>query len=225
MTDGVSVLRACMNYCAGKSWCRIISGQKGFTRKKAFHCAPARVKRPSHARIVQAGPAGPDEQWAMDFVSDSLMGGRRIRILTIADLWDRSSPALEVDMSLPGVRVVRVLERLRLQGRLPQRIKVDNGPEFSGKALDAWAFEHGVQIEFTRPGKPTDNGHIESFNGKFRDECLNQNVFLSLHDARRTVEAWRQDYNQQRPHSSLGWLRQKSSVKRIEPVTHQDPLT
>lgn len=143
---------------------------------------------------------------AMDFVSDSLMGGRRIRILTIADLWDRSSPALEVDMSLPGVRVVRILERLRLQGRLPQRIKVDNGPEFSGKALDTWAFEHGVQIEFTRPGKPTDNGHIESFNGKFRDECLNQNVFLSLHDAPRTVDAWRQDYNQRRPHSSLGWL-------------------
>jgi len=85
-----------------------------------------RVKRPSHARIVQAGPDGPDEQWAMDFVSDSLMGGRRIRILTIADLWDRSSPALEVDMSLPGSRVVRVLEKLRLQGRLPQRIKVDN---------------------------------------------------------------------------------------------------
>ena len=102
-----------------------------------------RVKRPSHARIVQAGPDG---QWAMDFVSDALMGGRRIRILTIADLWDRSSPALEVDMSLPGVRVVRVLEGLRLQGRLPQRIKVDNGPEFSGKALDAWAFEHGVQL-------------------------------------------------------------------------------
>lgn len=101
---------------------------------------------------------------------------------------------------------MRVLERLCLQGRLPQRIKVDNGPEFSGKALDAWAFEHGVQIEFTRPGKPTDNGHIESFNGKFRDECLNQNVFLSLHDARRAVEAWRQDYNQRRPHSSLGWL-------------------
>ncbi len=142
----------------------------------------------------------------MDFVSDSLMGGRRLRILTIADLWDRSSPALEVDMSLPGVRVVRVLERLRLQGRLPQRIEVDNGPEFIGKTLDSWAFEHGVQIEFTRPGKPTDNGHIESFTEKFRDECLNQNVFFPLYDARRTVEAWRQDTNQRRPHSSLGWL-------------------
>ncbi|WP_291441989.1 DDE-type integrase/transposase/recombinase, partial [Desulfovibrio sp.] len=102
----------------------------------------------------------------MDFVSDSLTGGRRIRILTIADLWDRSSSALEVDMSLPGIRVVRVLERLRLQGRLLERIKVDTGPEFISKALDTWAFEHGVQIEFTRPGKPTDNGHIESFNGK-----------------------------------------------------------
>jgi len=92
------------------------------------------------------------------------MDGRRIQILTIADLWDRSSPALEVDMSLPGVRVVRVLERLRLQGRLSQRTQVGNGPEFRGKALDAWAFEPGVQIEFTRPVKPTDNGHIESFN-------------------------------------------------------------
>ena len=115
-------------------------------------------------------------------------------------------PRARSGYELPGVRVVRILERLRLQGRLPQRIKVDNGPEVSGNALDTWAFEHGVQIEFTRPGKPTDNGHIESFNRKFRDECLNQNVFLSLHDARRTVEAWRQDTNQRRPHSSLGWL-------------------
>ncbi len=150
-------------------------------------------------------PAGPDEQWAMDFVSDALMGGRCIRILTIADLWDRSSPVLEVDMSLPGDRAVRVLERLGLQGRLPQRIKVDNGPEFSGKALGAWAFEHGVQIEFTRPGKPTDNGHIESFNGKFRDECLNHSVFLSLYDASRTVKPGGR-IHQRRPHSSLGWL-------------------
>ena len=183
-----------MSYCAGKG---LVQNHKRteriFQEENLLLPTRKRVKRPSHARIVQAGPAGPDEQWAMDFVSDSFMGGRRIRIMTIADLWDRSSPALEVDMSLPGVRVVRILERLRLQGRLPQRIKVDNGPKFSGKALDTWVFEHGVQIEFTRPGKPTDKGHIESFNGKFRDECLNQNVFLSLHDARRTVEAWRQD--------------------------------
>lgn len=109
------------------------------------------VKHPSHTRIVQSGPDGPDEQWAMDFVSDSLMGGRRIRILTIADLWDRSSPALEVDMSLPGVRVVRILEKLRLQRRLLQRIKVDNGSEFSGTALDAWFFErHADRVHSSR---------------------------------------------------------------------------
>ena len=110
-----------------------------------------RVKRPSHARIVQAGPAGPDEQWTMDFVSDSLMGGRRIRILTIADLWDRSSPALEVDMSLPGVRVVRVLERLRLQGRLPQRIKVDNGT--SRSAPPGRRAPQGHQVHLALPGR------------------------------------------------------------------------
>lgn len=127
-------------------------------------------------------------------MSDTLMNGRRIRVLTIVDLWDRASPALEVDFSLPGQRVVRVLERLRLQGRKPRLLRVDNGPEFTGKALDAWAHEHGVRLEFIRPGKPTDNGHIESFNGKVRDECLNQSAFVSLADARDSLERWRRDY-------------------------------
>lgn len=120
-------------------------------------------------------------------------------------------------MSLPGQRVVRVLDKLRVQGRLPQRLRTDNGPGFTGKALDAWAREHGVQLEFTRPGKPTDNGHIESFNGKLRDECLNQNVFLSLADARDTIELWRQDYNRQRPHSSLNWMTPEEFRKKNEP--------
>ena len=150
-------------------------------------------------------------------MSDALMNGRRIRMLTIVDLWDRSSPALEIDMSLPGQRVVRVLERLRLQGRLPQRLRTDNGPEFTGKALDAWAQEHSVQLEFIRPGKPMDNGHIESFNGRLRDECLNQNTFLSLADARNTVERWRQDYNRQRPHSSLNWMTPEEFRKKNQP--------
>jgi putative transposase len=165
-----------------------------------------RKKRPSHLRAAQPGPSGPNEQWSLDFMNDALMNGRRIRVLTIVDLWDRSSPALEVDMSLPGQRVVRVLEKLRLQGRLPYRLRTDNGPEFTGKALDAWAQEHDVQLEFIRPGKPMDNGHIESFNGRLRDECLNQNAFLSLADARDTLERWRRDYNLQRPHSALGWM-------------------
>ena len=165
-----------------------------------------RNKRPSHLRVPKVGPLCRDEQWSMDFLSDSLMDGRRIRILTIVDLWDRNSPALEVDISFPGQRVVRTLERLRLQGRLPQCIQVDNGPEFTGKKLDAWAHTHNVRLDFIRPGKPTDNGHIESFNGKMRDECLNQNVFLSLADARDSLERWRDDYNQSRPHSSLDWM-------------------
>ena len=176
-----------------------------------------RTKRPSHLRVAQTGPTRPDEQWAMDFMSDALMSGRRIRVLTIVDLWDRLSPALETDVSLTGQRVVRVLERLRLQGRMPQSLRVDNGPEFTGKALDAWAHEHGVRLEFTRPGKPMDNGHIESFNGKVRDECLNQNAFLSLTDARDSLERWRRDYNRERPHSSLNWMTPEEYREKNQP--------
>ena len=151
-------------------------------------------------------PSAANEQWAMDLVSDSLASGRRIRILTILDLWDRSNPALEADVSLTGERVIQTLERLRLQGRIPRRLLTDNGPEFTGRALDEWARKHGVSIEHTRPGKPTDNSFMESFNGKLRDECLNQNVFSSLTEARTILEEWRKDYNCKRPHSSLGWL-------------------
>ena len=176
-----------------------------------------RNKRPSHVRVPQVEPLCRDEQWGMDFLSDSLMDGRRIKILTIVDLWDRNSPALEVDISLPGGRVVRTLERLRLQGRLPQSLRLDNGPEFTGKELDAWAHIHNVRLDFIRPGKPMDNGHIESFNGKIRDECLNQNVFLSLADARDSLERWRDDYNQSRPHSSLGWLSPKEYYEQHQP--------
>jgi putative transposase len=165
-----------------------------------------RNKRPSHLRVVQPGPLGSDECWAMDFMSDALFSGRRLRVLTIVDVWDRTSPALEADVSLTGQRVVRILEGLRLQGRKPEVLRLDNGPEFTGKALDAWAHEHGVRLEFIRPGKPMDNGHMESFNGKLRDECLNQNAFLSLADARDSLERWRRDYNRERPHSSLGWM-------------------
>ncbi|MDL2317441.1 integrase core domain-containing protein [Desulfovibrio sp. OttesenSCG-928-A18] len=102
-------------------------------------------------------------------------------------------------------------------GPSPQRLRTDNGPEFTGKALDAWAQEHGVQLEFTRPGKPMDNGHIESFNGRLRDECLNQNAFLSLADARDTLERWRRDYNRQRPHSALGWMTPEEFREKNQP--------
>lgn len=163
-------------------------------------------KKVSRSRALSPAPTGPNQKWELDFVSDQLQNGRRFKVLTIVDLWDRLSPALEVDVSLSGKRVVAVLERLREQGQLPHLLHMDNGPEFTCKALDAWAYEHGVRLEFSRPGKPTDKAHVESFNGRFRDECLDANLFHSIADARRQVESWRIEYNNDRPHSALGWL-------------------
>ena len=140
----------------------------------------------------------------MDFLSDSLADGRRFRILTLVDHVSRVSPAITVDVSLTGERVVAILEELRRTTGVPRRLAIDNGPEFISKALDAWAYRHGVQLEFSRPGKPTDNAFAESFNGRFRDECLDQHWFASLEEARRVIEAWRVEYNTERPHRSLG---------------------
>ena len=142
----------------------------------------------------------------MDFVSDSLYNGRRFRTLTVVDDLSKECPVLEVDHSLTGQRVARVLERVALTRGLPDLITVDNGPEFISKALDAWAHANGVKLHFIQPGKPTQNAYIESFNGKFRDECLNEHVFTSLHDAQTKIESWRQDYNENRPHRSLKQL-------------------
>jgi len=160
------------------------------------------------ARASRAMPAAsqPGQQWAMDFMQDSLASGRPFRTLNIVDLTTRECLAIEVDTSLPGARVVRVLAQLcEVRGR-PTTITMDNGPEFAGLALDAWAYKEGVQLDFIDPGKPTQNGHLESFNGKFRDECLNQHWFTDLDDARETIAAWREDYNAVRPHSALGNL-------------------
>jgi putative transposase len=145
-----------------------------------------------------------NERWSMDFVSDSLTDGRKFRSLNIVDDFNRESLTTEVDTSLPGARVVRVLERLREQRGLPEVLVMDNGPEFTGRALDVWAYERGVRLHFIEPGKPVQNAFIESFNGKFRDECLNEHWFITLAEARQTIEAWRRDYNEVRPHSSLG---------------------
>ncbi|WP_441301336.1 integrase core domain-containing protein [Burkholderia sp. S-53] len=159
----------------------------------------------------------------MPLVADALANGRRVRMLTIIDAWNRECLRIEADFSLTGVRVARVLEQLRQQGRCPNLIQVDNGPEFVSKALDAWAHEHGVKLQFIRPGKPVENAHIESFNGRLREECLNQHAFVSLDDARRRIEAWRTDYNSVRPHSALGQLapdqfRQLHQPKTGEPT-------
>lgn len=146
----------------------------------------------------------PNERWSMDFMSDQLANGRTIRVFNVVDDFTRQCLAMEVDTSLGGGRVTRVLDRLVARHGHPQRIVMDNGPEFTGKALDRWAYEHRVDLAFIEPGKPVQNAFVESFNGTRRDECLNENWFLSLADARAIIENWRIDYNEQRPHSSLG---------------------
>ena len=140
----------------------------------------------------------------MDFVSDALFNGRRFRALTIVDNFSRECPGIKVDQSIKGSHVAELLDDMAAERGLPKSIRLDNGPEFISKALDQWAYQNQVELDFSRPGKPTDNAFIESFNGSFRDECLNVNWFLSLEDARDKIEAWRQDYNCFRPHSSLG---------------------
>jgi len=162
-----------------------------------------RKKRISHLRVVRPAPTQVNQRWSMDFVMDSLWNGRRFRALTIVDDLSRESPAIEVDRCLSGLRVSRVLDRLADERGLPEVITVDNGPEFQSRALDQWAYDHGVRLQFIRPGKPVENAYIESFNGRFREECLNEMVFMNLADARNKIERWRQDYNTRRPHSSL----------------------
>lgn len=170
-----------------------------------------RRKRPKRhvsaaVRVGQPMAQCPDEFWSMDFVSDALFNGRRFRALTVVDNFTRESLAIEVDQGIRGDRVVQVLKNLEYSRSLPERIYCDNGPEFVSKVLDKWAYEKGVMLDFSRPGKPTDNAYIESFNGRFREECLNTHWFLSLAEARDKIESWRRDYNESRPHMSLGYL-------------------
>lgn len=151
-----------------------------------------------------SAPERVDQRWSMDIVADALSSGRRIRVLTVIDNYTRECLAAEVDTSLPGLRVARVLDRLGAERGLPELIVVDNGAEFAGRAMDAWAYEHGVRLHFIDPRKPVQNAYSESFNGRFRDERLNEHWSTSLPAARHIVETWRDDYNAVRPHSALG---------------------
>jgi len=165
-----------------------------------------RRKGAAGARMVIPAPERPNQKWSMDFVTDSIVTGRRFRALAIVDDYSRECPAIEVDTSMGGARVVSVLERLSDIRGLPEVITVDNGPEFASRALDEWAYRKGIKLSFIRPGKPIENAFAESFNGRLRDECLNTNWFLSIKHAREIIESWRKDYNTVRPHSSLGGL-------------------
>lgn len=163
-------------------------------------------RRKKHAALVRvplAVPTGPNQVWALDFVWDSLMNGRRFKILTVMDIFSREGLATEVEYGINGLRMSQVLDRLfEARGKVGG-IVMDNGPEMSGTVMDAWAYRNGVLLDFIDAGKPTQNGFIESFNGRLREECLNDNQFRTLVEAQTIIEAWRRDYNDERPHGSL----------------------
>lgn len=165
-----------------------------------------RRKGAAHVRVELSKVNRPNQRWAMDFLHDALHTGRKFRVLPIIDTYTKECFWIEADTSIGGQRVAQALTRISAVHGLPEQIVVDNGPEFISNALDAWAFERGIKLQFIRPGKPVDNCYMESFNGKFRDECLNENWFMSLDQVRKIVETWRVDYNQNRPHSALGDL-------------------
>jgi putative transposase len=170
-----------------------------------------RVRRRHRKRLKRPVPdkpqiEQPNEQWAMDFVSDAAVNGQRLRLLTMVDVFTRECLAIEVATSIGSRRVARVLDQVLASGRpAPKSLRVDNGPEFISGYLKKWSEQKGIAIQHIQPGKPMQNGHIESFNGKLRDECLDRNWFFNLGHARLVVECWRRAYNTERPHSSLAY--------------------
>jgi putative transposase len=147
----------------------------------------------------------PNQEWAMDFVSDALTTGRALRTFTLIDSYTKESLAIEVNSGISSRQVTRVLERVITARGAPGWLRCDNGPEFTSLFFTEWCKDHGITVVHIQPGKPVQNGHVESFNGRFRDECLNPNLFLNLTDARRKIEAWRNEYNDERPHSGLAY--------------------
>jgi putative transposase len=174
-----------------------------------------RKKLASQGRVELPMAERPNHIWAMDFLQDALYDGRRIRLLPIIDIYTKECFKIEVDTSIGGRRITEILSQISSVRGLPENIVVDNGPEFVSNAMDAWVYERGIKLQFIRPGKPVDNAYMESFNGKFRDECLNQNWFMSVEHARRVAEEWRIDFNEERPHSSLGDLT-PNEFRRLE---------
>lgn len=162
-------------------------------------------KRGSYLRVVMPPASRPNERWSMDFLFDQTMDGRRLKFFTLGDDFTREALEVDVGRSIGGHVVVEFLDRMVEFHGKPDFIVLDNGPEFISKALDAWAYRNGVKLDFIEPGKPVQNAFRESFNGRFRDECLNQHLFHSVEDARMKVREWQDDYNKNRPHSSLNY--------------------
>ena len=181
-----------------------------------------RPKRKVSAKLREdrRAPSAPNDVWAMDFLSDQLFDGTKIRILAIVDAFSKISPTIDVRLRYTGANVVETLERVTKECGFPNSIRVDQGPEFISKNLDLWAYMNGVILDFSRPGKPTDNAFIETFNGKVRAECIDQNWFLSIDDARLKCEAYCHEYNTDRPHSSIGNKTPIEFMKSIEATCH-----
>jgi len=184
-----------------------------------------RKKATAVPRVALPTPTRPGLCYAMDFVHDRLATGRRFKCLTMTDPYSKEVPVIEVDFSIGGDRVCRILDRLFAERPLPETVILDNGPEFAGTALDAWADHHGVRLHFIQPGKPVQNAFIESFNGKFRDECLNEHWFLTLQEAQVVIEAWRREYNEERTHSTIGDVTPLEFIKNHQNTAHAAPAS
>lgn len=186
-----------------------------------------RIKRKRLTRIASTNPllVRPNQEWAMDFVSDALTTGRALRTFTLIDSYTKESLAIEVNTGISSRQVTRVLERVIGERGIPGSIRCDNGPEFTSLYFTEWCKEQGIVITYIQPGKPVQNGYVESFNGRFRDECLNPNLFVNLNDARRKLEAWRQEYNGERPHSSLDYRTPDEFAKICSELTSRMAAT
>ena len=174
-----------------------------------------RKKLAAEARVPPPTPELPDERWTMDFLSDRLADGRRLRVLTVLDICTRECLALHAGASLGAEDVTRVLEGVLRTRSVPATIQVDNGTEFTSRHFDLWAWTRGVRIDFIRPGRPIENAYIESFNGRVRDECLGAHWLESIEQARRVLREWQKDYNEVRPHSRLGGRTPKEFAARL----------
>lgn len=175
-----------------------------------------RSKRARGLRIPAVMPTGPNQRWSMDFVSDQLVTGQRLKCLTVVDDFSKESPGILVARSISGQLVADFFDQLSQTHALPEVIVCDNGPEFTSLTLDQWAHRRGVRLSFIQPGKPQQNAFVESFNGKLREECLNEELFYDTVHARQKIEAWRQDYNRCRPHRSLGQRTPEEFIKEFE---------
>jgi putative transposase len=187
---------------------------------RVYHEAGLSVKRRKRKRLVRVGRpceavSAPNQEWALDFASDRLATGRSLRVLSVVDAFTRECIALEVDSGFASPRVTRVLDAALARRAWPQRIRCDNGPELTSRHFLAWCIERQIDLRHIQPGRPMQNGHVESFHGKLRDECLNTSWFRNLFDARRRIAAWKREYNQQRPHSSLQYQTPAEFARRV----------